>query len=185
MKGYSQFHSLNHYMGSWCSPTWDLLQDAFQLHFRLQHFCLHLCKICDGISWHTYCTKIMVWYLLCCDKLICATMNTIWFTLLMSNCDISAISVSQLTLHIFHIVMSETIKFITHMCHEPWSAIIGKTIFCCSAECHETHPFFCKQPFNPKCLRLFYPIGSHMMITCCNLVSIASMKPKHIISIAL
>jgi hypothetical protein len=138
MKGYSQFHSLNHYMGSWCSPTWHLLWDAFQLHFRLQHFCLHLCKICEGILWHIYCIKIMVWYLLCCDKLICATMNTIWFTLLMSNCDTSAKCVTINITYFSHCNEWNHKIYLTHMCHEPWSAIIGKTIFCCSAaECRE------------------------------------------------
>jgi hypothetical protein len=111
----------------------------FQLHFRLQHFCLHLCKIRDGILWHTYCTKIMVWYLLCCDKLIYVWQWTPYGLHYLCQIVILVQCVSQLTLHIFHIVMNETIKFITHMCHEPWSAIIGKTIFCCSAEeCHES-----------------------------------------------
>jgi hypothetical protein len=64
------------------------------------------------------------------------------------------------------------------MCHEPWSAIIEKPNFVVVQNVMKAHPF-CKQPFNPKCFRLFNPIGSHMMFTCCRLVSIASMKLKH------
>jgi hypothetical protein len=42
--------------------------------------------------------------------------------------------------HRFYIVMNETTKFTSHVCHVQWHIIVRKTIFCCSERIHDIHP---------------------------------------------